>query len=446
MRKLAAVVLAAAFFAGVAVASLDQRRGLTRPLVLRAPAVSSPLLGLTYGRLETWLTRLDPKTLRTRGRWLSLSRYAGGWSFSPDRRMLAFGNQPSDLNDTPAAIRLVDARRVRLLRDIQLGLIGYVPAVLWASSDRLLAVVRGQQSDALVVVDAAAARVVQRQDLPGAVSAIARANGALVLLFAGPRYGPVRLAVADGAGTLRSVTLDRVRAGVHEAAQPDGIEREDRAGVAVDSRGGRAYVVAARDPVAEVDLDTLAVAYHSPARSVSALARLPDWLEPPAQAKGAWEGAIRYATWLGDGRLAVFGRDGSPYSRRGRVETILHPSGLEVIDTGSWNAAAVDRRASSLVVGDKAMLSWGRSWDSAKERETGTGLSVYDRTGRRRFHLFGARPLFEVQVVGGRAFVRRANVPNRYTVVNLRTGRLLQTIRGSEMPLVLSGAGSAFTG
>ncbi|MDQ2909473.1 MAG: hypothetical protein M3R26_03170 [Actinomycetota bacterium] len=99
--KLTAVVLAAVFCAGVAPAG----GGRGRPLVLRGQAVTSPLLGLRYGRLDTWLVRLDSRTLTTLpGRKLALGRYRSGWSFSPDRGRLVFGNEPSSLNDSPAAL------------------------------------------------------------------------------------------------------------------------------------------------------------------------------------------------------------------------------------------------------------------------------------------------------------------------------------------------------
>jgi hypothetical protein len=59
--RLAAVVLVAAFCAGMAVAA-GEPAGVGQPLVLHAPAATSPLLGLRYGRLDTWLVRLEPRT------------------------------------------------------------------------------------------------------------------------------------------------------------------------------------------------------------------------------------------------------------------------------------------------------------------------------------------------------------------------------------------------
>jgi hypothetical protein len=74
------------------------------------------------------------------------------------------------------------------------------------------------------------------------------------------------------------------------------------------------------------------------------------------------------------------------------------------------------------------------------------GLSIYGRTGIRRFHLFPARVIYDVQVVGARAFVRKNSADTRYSIVNLGTGKQVQTIRGREMPQVLSGDGAVFFG
>jgi hypothetical protein len=454
MKRLAAVLFAVAFSAGVA--GLGPRGGLERPLVLRAAASASPLLGVQNGRSQAWLVRLDPKTLRIRpGRKLALVGYSAvGWSFSPDRRLLAFGNQDTgELTFTPAQIWIANAQTLRRVRDVTFGFYGDVLSMHWLASDRLLAVVRSAQrgeNDAIVVVDRVAVidpstgAVLALRELQGRVIALARAKDGLVLVLEGERWGPVQLVVAGAKGTFRSVTLERIEAGARETA--DGVPRRDGAALAVDREGGRAYAVAAGCPVAEVDLGTLAVAYHTPTQPVSLLGRLHDWLEPAAEAKGPLAGSWRSAVWLGDGRLAVFGRDTSAYRLGSGLAGRERPSGLTVIDTRTWQAQLVDPRSSALVVASNALLSWGWAWDSGTQRETGTGLSIYDRTGLRRFHLFRGRVVYDVQVVGPRAFVRARAPGSRYSIVNLRTGRQVQTIRGREMPLVLTGEGAPFFG
>src|SRR5437867_342882 len=129
MKWLAAVALGAALFVGVAVAGLGQRGALLRPLVLREAVSPSPLLGLRYGRMQPWLVRLDRATLKARpGQRLGLAEFSGGWSYSPDRSMLAFGNRGgSVLAWPPARVRLVDVRTLRRVREVPLGLRGEVP-------------------------------------------------------------------------------------------------------------------------------------------------------------------------------------------------------------------------------------------------------------------------------------------------------------------------------
>jgi hypothetical protein len=455
MKRLAAVALGAALFLSVAVAGSAHRGALKRSLVLRGPSSTSPLLGLEYGRTAVWLARLDRRTLKIRpGRRLALVEYSGGWSYSPDRSQLAFGSYYSatELVAVPARLRVVDPRTLRTVRYVPLGINGAVAYVYWATPNRLLAVVEGPRespngsvvvADSVVVVDPSTGSVLVRSELNGKVGALDRADGALVLLLQEERYGPVRLVVADAAGGVRSVRLERIEAGSREMAGE--VLHDEGAAVAVDRVGRRAYAVApAGNLVAEVDLDTLAVGYHGLAQPVSLLGRLHDWLEPAAQAKGPLEGSWRYTTWLGDGRLAVVGRDASAYSTGEGLQVRQRPSGLIVIDTRDWSASMIDSRSSALVVANGALLSWGWGWDSGTQRETGTGLNLYDRAGLRRFHLFGARVIYDVQVVGPRAFVRTRALYGRYAVVSVRTGRQVRTVRGDGMPLVLSSAGPRF--
>ena len=238
------------------------------------------------------------------------------------------------------------------------------------------------------------------------------------------------------------MTLDGVRAGLHQT--PAGVPRVDGVAVAVDRQRGRAYVVAAGEPVAEAALATLTVEYHVPSEPVSLLGRLHNWLEPPAHAKGPLEGSWRSAVWLGGGRLAVFGRDNSTYSTGDGLAVRERPSGLVVIDTQNWASHMVDPDSSAIVVATQALVSWGWSWDGGTERLTGAGLSIYDQKGVRRFHLFGARVVSDVQVVGRRAFVWRAGLDGRYSIVDLSAGRQLRTIRGRAVPLVLNSTGAPF--
>ena len=444
--RLAAVVLAAALCAGMAVAAGDPA-GVGQALVFRAPAATSPLLGLRYGRLDTWLVRIEPLALGSLpGRKLALGRYVSGWSFSPDRSRLAFGSEGASLNDSPAALRIVDPAKFVTVRNVPLGMNGFVSVTHWVGPDRLQAVVRSSspEGDFVLLVDAGEGRVLQRQRLEGSVTAIGRTSRALVLLLEPPRLGPVALAVADAVGSLRSVELVRVEAGKSLTDPPNSYLQRDDAGLAVDASSGRAYVVAAGDPVAEVDLASLAVAYHVPAQPISLLGRLHDWVEPPAQAKELLTRSARAARWLGDGRLAVVGVNGTGSWTKNRLTVKMVPSGLEVIDTRDWSSHLVDPRSSDFEVARNALLSWGLSWNS--ETEKGTGLTVFGQRGQKRFHLFGIQPVWGAQVVNGRAFVWKQNLEHGYAIVSLRTGKVVRTVRGRDAPVLLKGAGAPFYG
>jgi hypothetical protein len=404
------------------------------------------LLGLRFGRLDTWLVRLEPRTLNILpGRKLALGRYLSGWSFSPARSRLAFGSEGASLNDSPAALRIVDAATLTTVRDVGLGMNGFVAATHWVAPDRVLALVQSSspEGEFAVLVDAAEGRVLQRQRLDGSVTAIGRMQGALVLLLVPATFGPVDLAVAGSDGSYRSVELTRIEAGLTTTEPPDSYHQRDDAGLAVDG-AGRAYVVAAGDPVAEVDLASLAVSYHVAAQPVSLLGRLHDWVEPTARAKDLFTRSDRAAIWLGDGQLAVVGMNGTAHWTTRRLEVKMVPSGLQVIDTRDWSARTVDPRSSDLEVAKNALLTWGVSWDAGTPK--GTGLTVYGPRGQKRFHLFGVQPVWGAQVVNGRAFVWRQNLEHGYVIVSLRTGKVVRTVRGLDAPVVLKGSGAPFYG
>jgi hypothetical protein len=432
----------------VRAAGADQSTGIGRPLTLRPAPVTSPLLGIRYGRSGNSLVRLDQRTLVPSGPGLSLERYTGAWSFSPDRRQLVFASAWSPDNDASAAIRFVDVSSLRSIRELVLGPSAQIQALDWIAPERLLTVVYSccPAASSVSLIDSLSGDVLARHAVAGRLAAAGRAGGSLVLLLEPASFGPVSLAVAGSDGTLRSTVLDRIRAGLSTTAAPRSYLQVDDAGLAIDASGGRAYVVAANDPVAEVELQSLAPSYHTLSRSVSLLGRFGDWLEPKAQAKELLQRSARSALWLGDGRLAVYGRNGTPYWSYGRFEVRTRPSGLNVIDTHTWTSQGVDPRADSAVVARDALLSSGSSWDSGKQQLAGNGLRVYGPDGRKRFQLLGKRAIVQIEVLGSRAFVQRVGQDLVYWVVSLKSGRVLRTIRGRQLPDVLRGAASGNIG
>ena len=89
----------------------------------------------------------------------------------------------------------------------------------------------------------------------------------MVLAAPGERIGSATLVLANPDGGLLRVPLPRIRAGFDEVNPRRLLGRQIVPGLAVDETAGRAYVVAANEPlVAEVDLANGAVTYRERAR------------------------------------------------------------------------------------------------------------------------------------------------------------------------------------
>jgi hypothetical protein len=379
------------------------------------------------------LYALDRRTLRPRrDRSAPLAGHTFGWSFSPDRRRLAIGNQGS------AELRLVDLRRLRVLGDVELGGRGLVFVTTWAGRGRVLAAVLtpgccGLGDTTVVGVDAESRRVLWRRRLGGSLQGADRTAQGLVLVV-GPRFaiGPSRLVQVDGGGTVRSTPLGRIRSGWARSGSGDRVvARAWNPGLALDGRG-RAFVVQAGAPVAEVDLRTLAVRYHELSEPISLLGRLRDWLDPAAEAKGI-EGPERRALWLGEGRLAVTGTDNHVEAGAQAVERVFAtPTGLKLIDTRRWTIRTLDRSTSSVALAGRTLLAGGMTWDSGAGKLRGDGLRAYDLRGNLLYQLYRGQPVEASEtvpqgvLVGGGA---GSSLFRRGALVEPASGRVLRRLR-----------------
>jgi hypothetical protein len=316
------------------------------------------------------------------------------WTLSPARTLLALArNGHGDL-------RLVNLGPMRVAADIELEG-GPIGALAWLVPGRLLAIQEvGNERQQLLAVDVARRRVTAHRALGGSVLAVARTPRELVLLVAPANaVGRARLAVASPSGGVRFVRLERIRAGSRlvDAAQHR-LERRIP-GLAVDPQGRRAFVV---DPgiVAEIDLRSLAVAYHEPKRQLS------------ARTKSA-SGPFRSARWLGDGLLAASGTDGE------------RPAGLLLVNNRRWTVRTLDPDATSFVIAGDLLLATGAD-----------GLSAYGRDGVRRFRLFDGKQAWVTRVHAGRAYVGMGEQPLR--IVDLAAGTVVGT-RADPVPELLVG-------
>jgi hypothetical protein len=385
---------------------------------------------MPWGPRITWsyragqLVLLDPRSLEPKGGRVPLRRFVSfGLSFSPDRSMIVFGGfRP--------VLRFVDAARVRSIGTLDLGGRGTVLATAWPTPRRVLAAVQQRPGTLrLVTVDPVARRVLVRRPLAGrteVVDAASSSHGLALLLAAPASFGPARLVVARADGSVGSARIDAIDAGMSPKPVPGGSPPVDRRwlpGLAVDPAGGRAFVVGGGAPIAEVELRSMRIAYHRLAEPVSLLGRLREWLEPTGSAKGESEGPVRTAHWLGDGLLAVSGWDA-----RGTENPTA--AGLKLVDTRAWTVRALDEDAAQVTLAGRVLLAYGSRFE--------TGLTAYDREGRRLWHAFGRAAIGDVEASGDRVYVYRffRRAPARVIVLDLRTGERLRTLETSWFQLI----------
>jgi hypothetical protein len=385
--------------------------GPTDTAASRANAAKRPATVLALRSVErrVALVRLDRRTLAPASkRQVLVGRNLGAWALSPDGKRVAVGVEEA------FGVRIVDAVKMRRLGSIGTRN-GQVRAMAWLMPDRIV----GVEATGIFVVDPVARRLVGARPTEGQVMGVARTAGALVLLLApDDGIGVARLATLAADGVYRTVDLRRIAAGYRYPDGDDPTGERRHPGLAVDAVGGRAYVVGAGEPVAEVDLGSLAVAYHEPARPISLFSRLRNWLEPKAEAKAPLLGSYRRALWLGNGRLAVTGEDGRP----GRDGVVTHAAGLSLIDTGTWKVETVQRDATSVTMAGGTLLASTAGFPELQA----IGLRGYDLDGDERFHLFGTRAVSVLARLDERVFVDDGAGTR---AVDARTGRLGPLVR-----------------
>ncbi|HEU5362629.1 MAG TPA: hypothetical protein VFU56_04760 [Gaiellaceae bacterium] len=406
-----------------------------------APRAAGPLYA--FAGTPARLHPLDPRTLRVRpGRSAATAGHVFGWSISPDRTLLAAGS------DSTAEVRFYDLRRLRSLGDVALvplAVSGLVTATTWASPSRVVAVVIspgccGLGDTTVSGLDARSRRELWRRDLHGSLQSLARYRGGFALVV-GPKYtiGASRLVVVSSDGRVRTARLDRIRSGWRRSGSgADVIAHEWNPGLALDRSAGRAFVVQAGAPVAEIDLRRLFVRYHEPAEPISFLGRVRDWLEPKAEAKGM-QGPLRIAARLGGGRLAVTGVDHQlSHDAQGRLQETDVPAGLKLVDTRTWSVRTLDHATTTVTVAGGVLFAYGTSWDSRTSRTTGEGLTAYDAGGRELYHRYGDEPIYGVTALPQGVLVagnQASSVFRRQDLLDPRTGRVIRQVPAFLQPI-----------
>lgn len=337
------------------------------------------------GRFESFLSRLDPVTLEPRGRRADVGEFHDTWSASPDGRHVALGQGGEGLG-----IQIYDLSRLRRSQAVRTGIAA--AAVGWLRPRRVAGVTQAAE---VIVADPATGRVLRRQRLGAGervCNAIERPSavtpGGLLVMLGGKRGAAPRVLLVDPGGRIRAARLP--------AGRSWGC---GRSALTVAAGGEVAHVVSREAVVAEIRLPAMTVTY----RPVSGL--------PPAQR--------REAERLDDRHLVAAGR----------------PSGVSVIDTGTWRSRVVDPagRASRAVAGtvlaydgDRVVRAPGR----------GHGLAAYRPDGTPLFHVLRGEQIGQVEHSATRAYAMTDRT--RYTV-DVVTGRVLAKRRAPRTRVTLVG-------
>jgi hypothetical protein len=274
----------------------------------------------------------------------------------------------------------------------------------------------------LLVVDPIASRVVTRQRLNGWAIANARVGRQVVLLLQpASGIGPARLTIVSPEGDLATIVLHSVVAGSVEGDRETSRAQLRIPGLAVDSKGERAFVIPGGSQLLEVDLTTRKVIGHKLSTPASLLSRFRNWLEPPAVAKAPPIGPVREAQWLGGGLIASTGWDG------------LTAAGLSLIDVERNTVRTIDDDASRFSFADGTLVASG-------DYSSSDGVRAYDLRGQRLWEALEGEPLGEIAAIGGRVYVDLAgDRSGSVAILDLRSGTEIGRV-DRQFPTFLSAA------
>jgi hypothetical protein len=311
------------------------------------PPDGAPVYAVTGGMGDAQISERNPRTLGQRGPAIPLGKWEFVSGLSPDDSLLAL----TAMNAEPRSIRFLDIVRKRWQGGaLPIPTLG-AGAVRWADDRTVL--VLGEKPDGLraVVVDATRRRIVRTIRIPGHLEAQyaepTQAGMALLLRpLAFRQIGPVLVGVIRPSGAVKVVEISRILSG-H-------VERSRRPALIADPTSSHAYVFGGLDePVADVDLRTMAVRYHT--------------LRGGPQTLTDTLGVERFGAWLAPGRIAVGGWDDS------KTDTLR--LGVSLVDTKAWRWKQVDSDADF----------FAKSGDLLLALRMDGSLGGYGLDGRRRF-------------------------------------------------------------
>jgi hypothetical protein len=316
---------------------------------------------------------------------------------SPDGRTGALGGGEN------GRLRLIDLARPRSLALLRVGE-GYVFEGIWPTRDRLVLLLGGMGAQ-VAVVDPTARRVVSQRTLHGtALTSVAAGRRLLALLAPRDAIGAARLAVIDAKGSVRTVALPGIQAGIAPPRSPEGAGRQAAPGLAASPDGSRAAVVSP-GRVVEVDLETLKVTSRALVVRTS------------SRATKRIEGWSRAAIWAGDHSIAVTGSTDS-YDGGTRRHT---PMGLSLLDVRTGAAHLLDRSSTQATRVGTTLVGHG-----------GAVITGYRPDGTVRFELLDHDgDSGYLQQAGGYLYVGSTN-STRFVVVDAEAGRIVGRARTTK--------------
>lgn len=315
---------------------------------------------------------------------------------SPDRRLAAIGG---GADGRLRFVRLRDLRQQGLLR---LG-DGAVLGAIWASQSRLVALLGGATPE-IVVVDPQTRAVLRRAKLSGASLGVVRAGGRLLTLLApAAGIGPARLAVVAADGTVKTVAIQGLTAGVEQPTKPPYVARF--ASPALVASGTR-VVVLARESLFEIDLESLSVRVQQ--LDIRTTARAAKYVE----------GWGRNAVWLRGDTIAFSGWSTDAAGKRSTT-------GVRLLDVTTGSTRTLDGDATSMTRAGSTLLVHG-----------GGPLRGYGLDGTPRFELLAGTDTGYVQVAGRYAYVGSGN-STRFAVVDVQNGNVVGLALTAKPTVVL---------
>lgn len=328
------------------------------------------------GRFDSFLSRVDPLTLRPRGRRADVGEFHDTWSLSPDGTKVALGQGGEGLG-----IRIYDVVRMKRVQAVQTGIA--TQALAWLKPNRLVGVTQGRE---IVVADPTTGKVLRRSSLGsservcyGGPTFSGAAAGRLFLMLRAAKDAAPRALLVGAEGVIRAATLPKGR-----------LWGCGRSGLALDPAHDRAFVVSRGSLVAEVDLATMSVRYH---RVTGETLR---------------DALPRVAQLADDRHLVVSGRDAA-----GR------PADVSVIDTTTWTNRIIDPRGGTAQAVAGVILSYD---GDAVALKRGRGVAGYSPDGGVLFRALRGRQIGYLAQAGTHAY---AFDERDVRAVDVTTGRVI---------------------